>query len=114
MPQNALKIRKLRLLREYTQEYMAGKLGISVRTYRSIETGKVSPTLIQMQTIADTLQCSLTDLLLFNPETIQFDALSSEAKKKLFEQLSTAILVEPDIPVTTKIRLQGILSNLLQ
>lgn len=69
----ALKIRKLRLIRELTQEYLAAQIGISVRTYRAIETGRSSPNLQQLESIAMALQCSLLQFLYFNPDKLQFE-----------------------------------------
>lgn len=70
MPDIAQKIRKLRLLHEYTQEYVAEYTGISIRTYRNIETGRSSPTLQQLEGIAGALNCSLVQLLQFNAEIL--------------------------------------------
>ncbi|MCC6283423.1 MAG: helix-turn-helix transcriptional regulator [Saprospiraceae bacterium] len=113
MPDTALKIRKLRLLREITQEHLAEHLGICIRTYRNIETGKLSPTLRQMQLIAEALNCTLMDLLHFNPETFQFETEKSALTNTFFESLSAAILYDQDIPVPAKIRLQKAIADLL-
>lgn len=72
----ALNIRKLRQWRDFKQTYVSNQSGISLRTYSDIETGKRSPTLEELEWIAEALQVTILHLLLFNPETMEFDSFS--------------------------------------
>ncbi|MBU6340796.1 MAG: helix-turn-helix transcriptional regulator [Bacteroidetes bacterium] len=77
MPVNiALNIRKLRHWRELKQSYVADQSGISKRKYSDIETGKRSPTLAELDCIAAALQLTVFHLLLFDAETMAFNAIS--------------------------------------
>jgi transcriptional regulator with XRE-family HTH domain len=72
----ALNIRKLRQWRDFKQTYVSDQSGISLRTYSDIETGKRSPTFEELEWIAAALQVTIFHLLLFNPETMEFDSFS--------------------------------------
>jgi transcriptional regulator with XRE-family HTH domain len=45
-------IRAIRELRNYTQDYVAGQLRVSIPTYSNIETGKTEVTLSRLEQIA--------------------------------------------------------------
>lgn len=55
-------IKKQRLARDLTQEYLAAKLGISRPTYRKIESGARELTLSEAERLAEELGMTLTDL----------------------------------------------------
>lgn len=57
------KIRRLRLLKNYTQDYMAQCLGISRQTFCKIESGKAPLTLERVAQIAGALGCPDDDLM---------------------------------------------------
>lgn len=57
------KIKRLRELRNYTQEYMAGRLGISQRGYSKIESGKSALSVQRLRQIAGALECPPADLM---------------------------------------------------
>jgi transcriptional regulator with XRE-family HTH domain len=65
------KIRTLRSVYGYSQEYLAFQLGISQAAYSKKETGQTQPSLIDLQqivvvygiSIADLLQLSISELL---------------------------------------------------
>ncbi len=57
------KIKRLRELRNYTQEYMAGRLGISQRGYSKIESGKSTLSVQRLRQIAEALECNPADLM---------------------------------------------------
>lgn len=65
-----LKIRKIRELRNYSQEFMALELGISQRSYSSIELDETSPTLERLGRIAALLQVSVADIVCFEPDAL--------------------------------------------
>lgn len=60
------KIRKIRELRSYSQEYMAEKLKISVRAYGNIENGKTSLKIDRLLSICSLLNVSFEQLLHFS------------------------------------------------
>jgi len=62
-------IRKLRMERSFTQEYVALELGISQNAYCKIENGQVQLTIDRLQKIAAILDTPLA--LLFNYQTEQ-------------------------------------------
>ncbi|QEM11160.1 MULTISPECIES: helix-turn-helix domain-containing protein [Mucilaginibacter] len=57
-------IRKLRESRNYSQEYMAGKLRISQNTYSKLELGYTALTLERLILIAAILEVSLISLVI--------------------------------------------------
>lgn len=65
------KIRKVRALRGYTQEYMAEKLQLgNPKTYSRYEAGESKLDLNQLEAIADVLGMSLMDLLSFDEKVL--------------------------------------------
>lgn len=56
-------VRKLRESRNYSQEYMAGKLRISQNTYSKLELGYTALTLERLILIAGILEVSLISLV---------------------------------------------------
>lgn len=79
------KIRKIRELRNYSQEFMAMELGISQRSYSSIELDETSPTMERLGKIASLLHVSVVDIVCFEPGEL----FVSEKKQ---ENLSQAML----------------------
>ena len=59
----AARIKGLRETRKYTQEYMAESLGISQRSYSSIENGQTQLTVDRLFDIAEVLQVSVGDII---------------------------------------------------
>lgn len=57
------KIRKVRELRNYTQEYVASKLRMSTCNYSKLERDEISITLNRLQEISIVLGCTLIDLI---------------------------------------------------
>lgn len=64
------KIKKLRELKNYTQEYMAEKLNISQSSYARFEKEDSDITVSKLTQIADVLEVNLNDLLNFNSNYI--------------------------------------------
>ena len=56
-------IKNIRELKNYSQEYVAGEIGISQSSYARIETGVVIPKIDRLQRIADVLEVDLSTLL---------------------------------------------------
>lgn len=71
MNTTGLKIRKLRELRNYTQEYMAEHLKVGQNTYSRWENGEVEPKLTHLRTIAEVLEVPVEELLRTDPIVIQ-------------------------------------------
>lgn len=63
-------IRKLRELRNYTQQFMADQLEISLSGYGKIERNDTNVSLGRLQQIADILDVDVHGILLFNDELI--------------------------------------------
>ena len=57
------KIRKVRELKGYKQEYVAGKLGLSVTAYGNIERNESSLSFERLEEIAEVLEVSVQDIL---------------------------------------------------
>lgn len=57
----APRIKKIRLFRDYSQEYVAFKLGITISAYSKIERGKTDPSLSRMLQISEVLEFKLGD-----------------------------------------------------
>ncbi|WP_026632345.1 helix-turn-helix domain-containing protein [Dyadobacter alkalitolerans] len=66
----ALNIRKIREYRNYTQEYLAMKLGISQNAYSKIELGYTRITLERLIQISHILDVDTVDLLSSNAEDL--------------------------------------------
>lgn len=60
------KIRKLRELKNYTQEYMADRIGVGQSSYARFEKDDSDITISKLQQIADILEISIHDILDFN------------------------------------------------
>jgi transcriptional regulator with XRE-family HTH domain len=56
-------IKNIRELKNLSQEYIAGELGISQPSYARIETGAAIPKIDRLQRIADVLEVDLSTLL---------------------------------------------------
>jgi transcriptional regulator with XRE-family HTH domain len=63
-------VRKVREFRNYTQDYLAAKLGISQNAYSKIELGYSSVTLSRLVNVAEILDVDLVDLISVNIEDI--------------------------------------------
>jgi len=56
-------IKKIRELKNYSQEYVAQELGISQSTYARIESGTIVPKIDRLQRIAEILEIDVSFLL---------------------------------------------------
>jgi transcriptional regulator with XRE-family HTH domain len=63
-------IKIIRELRNYSQEYMAERIGISQVSYSRIETGQTKLDVTRLQVIADILDVTVSFLVTFNEEII--------------------------------------------
>jgi transcriptional regulator with XRE-family HTH domain len=103
------KIKKIKELRNVTQEYMAIELGISQEGYSKIEADKTKITLERVEKIAKILQMDILDLLSFdekfvfnnfsNPQQKQrikniFGGQNNENEKELYERIIEELKTE--------------------
>ncbi len=73
------KIKKIRELRNFTQEYMAEQLGLSQAGYGNIERDDTDVTLSRLTQIAKVLKVSLQELLGFDEKTIFSGVVNNHA-----------------------------------
>jgi len=77
------KIRSLRMLRGYSQEYMANKLGINQTAYSRIETNQQKLTAETLEKLSEVLGVSVTDITSNEPLIIQNHASNYGAQGKI-------------------------------
>ena len=66
------KIKTIRELRGYSQEYMADQLGIAQNTYSKIETGQTKLSAEKLKQVTEILGVSSADILSNQPALINF------------------------------------------
>ncbi|MEO6177535.1 MAG: helix-turn-helix transcriptional regulator [Flavobacterium circumlabens] len=94
------KIKSIRELKNYTQEYMADQLGVTQAGYSKIEKGKTVLSFVKLVEIARILEVSVEDILSFDSQryfnnfnkvkgnnngSIQINPDNSTALKELYE-----------------------------
>lgn len=94
------KIKSIRELKNYTQEYMADQLGVTQAGYSKIEKGKTVLSFVKLVEIARILEVSVEDILSFDSQryfnnfnkvegnnngSIQINSDNSPALKELYE-----------------------------
>ena len=62
----AANVKKTRVFRNYTQDYLAAKLGISQNAYSKIELGYSNITVSRLARIAEILEVEIMDILNIN------------------------------------------------
>jgi transcriptional regulator with XRE-family HTH domain len=85
-------IKKLRELRNYTQEVMAEKLNISQNAYSKIERGETDVSFSRLVQISQVLEVNLLDLIAFDGQKMLFNVTNTN------NQTATAYL-QNDLPV---------------
>ena len=73
------KIKKLRELRNFTQDYMAEALQMSQAGYGKIEREETDISLSRLQQIANVLKVDLTELIGFDEKLVFFGAMHNHA-----------------------------------
>lgn len=89
------KIRMVRELRGYSQEYMAEKLGIAQNTYSKIETNHSKLSTDTMQKIAAVLEISPMDILSQQPAIINLQ--SNQGTQQAFGYIETFISSQKEL-----------------
>ena len=94
------KIKSIRELKNYTQEYMADQLGVTQAGYSKIEKGKTVLSFVKLVEIARILEVSVEDILSFDSQryfnnfnkvegnnngSIQINSDNNPALKELYE-----------------------------
>ena len=80
------KIKKLREMRNFTQEYMADCLQLTQRSYSSIENGKTQLTIERLKEIAEILKVGIAEILDLDNQNVynnNFNNHGSENKGNL-------------------------------
>lgn len=111
------KIRMVRELRGYSQDYMAEKLGVAQNTYSKIETNQSKLSVETMKKIADVLEISPTDIMSQQPAIINLQ--SNQGTQQAFGYIETFISSQKELYsqiIESKdaeiVRLNNIINNL--
>ncbi|MDD5274708.1 MAG: helix-turn-helix transcriptional regulator [Methylovulum sp.] len=102
------KIRTIRQLKDFSQEEMAEKLGISKNTYANIERGETDVSVSRLEQIANTFEMDLVELFNFGEKTVaclignnnQFSNIGqniSDSKEAQFEIQKLQLIVEQQL-----------------
>lgn len=91
-------IRRRRIEKEYTQDYMALRLDMSISAYSKLERGQTDPPLSRIIKIAEILEFDLTDFFVWRQQDIASSQLneSSEVSNYKFvtkRELSEVLLL---------------------
>lgn len=82
------RIRRFRHLRNYKQEYIARKMGLSVRTYRKLENEEIPLTDSRKRTVLEALETTLEELLQLEVKVLPaLPSPFSSFEKELYERL---------------------------
>jgi len=76
------RIRTLRELKGYSQEYVAGKLDIAQNTYSKLEKNQTKLNTDTLEKIAAVLEVSINDLLSEEPIVLNFNGINHGAQGK--------------------------------
>lgn len=76
-------IRKIRELKGFSQEYMAGKLNISQRAYSSIESENDKIDTKRLKAIAEILEVNVLDILAFNDKVLFTNTHCNQSKSSI-------------------------------
>jgi transcriptional regulator with XRE-family HTH domain len=79
------KIKKLRELKNYTQDYMADQLGISQGAYSRMELGESEVTYGRLEKISEILEVKPEDIITFN-ESMVFNVMHNQTGNGLVIQ----------------------------
>ncbi|OXA76467.1 DNA-binding transcriptional regulator, XRE-family HTH domain [Flavobacterium aquidurense] len=91
------KIKSIRELKNYTQEYMADQLGVTQAGYSKIEKGKTILSYIKLVEIARILEVSVEDIISFDSERY-FSSINTVKGNSN----NGSILINPDNSVALK------------
>lgn len=89
-----LKIKKVRELRDYSQQYMGDELIIGTRAYSKIETGETQLTIKRVNQISEILKIDALELLAFDHQQIFNKAESASNINVSYPQLYDKLIAQ--------------------
>jgi len=98
-------IRKIRELKGYSQEYMAGKLDISQKMYSNIENENRKIDTERLKAIAEILEVGVLDIMTFN-ERVFFANTNCDQSKSSIGMFNTVHLGETKLNEIQEARIQ--------
>ncbi|MBK9633709.1 MAG: helix-turn-helix transcriptional regulator [Bacteroidetes bacterium] len=87
------KIKKIRELKNYTQEYMANELSMSISNYSKIERDEISVTLDRLNEIAIVLKMKFQDILAFDEKNV-FNFINSPHSQGYINNYMQTIIMQ--------------------
>lgn len=88
-----INIKRLRELKNWSQEFMADALGISTRAYSKIEAGETQLSIKRLNEISQILQVNPIKILVFDSQSIFSDKQNTPDSSKLIAQYEKTIRV---------------------
>lgn len=93
-------LRKYREIRNYSQDYVARKMGISQNAYSKIENNITQLTVNHVKLISQVLEVSIMDLLrdefeIHSPNSIQTESISKEALLSMMDKIREKLHEKP-------------------
>lgn len=91
LPEN---LRKIRVLKNFSQDYVAEKINVSVSSYARYETGKVEIDFYSVAKLADLYEMTIDDLVHFNDP--EFNPNSGEPRPGYNKRAKISVVVDLD------------------
>ncbi len=85
------KVRQLRKLRGFTQEYIAIRMGLSIRGYSKIELGETKLSVNRLFELADILDLTVHEILMVEVNLDDSNHLVSQESRERMEELKALI-----------------------
>lgn len=100
-------IKRFRENRDYTQEYIASKMGISQSAYRKFESGETEISLSKLEKIAEVLDIPLTEFLVSDDKFIynnfnNYNKGTINNQPDITTELYDKIIIEKDKLIASK------------
>lgn len=106
-------IKKIRELKNVTQEYLANELGISIRAYSKIETGETKLTVERINQISIILKVVPEEILAFD-ESKLFNHLTPTEKIETTIQIQEKLVEQYEARINQLIEENGFLKRQLE
>ena len=98
MKKYALRLRKIRISQDFSQEYMALKLGMAISSYSKLEQGKTELTVNRLVQLSEILQFNLAQFFVEEPEELVDDSVYAGygfvTRAEFVQQVDKLILLE--------------------
>ena len=88
------KLKKTRLKKNFTQEYLADMLNISQKTYSNFENNKTTPDFPQMEEISKILEVSVLEFLSENGVSFNYDNIHGGTNGFIYQNQIPVKLIE--------------------